>query len=135
MITDADITNRRVETKTYTYPDGTTDHSYEVEFGDIPVTIGSETRVLTFSRLAGVSRDGYEHNWNSVERAITVKVGWGVKTYAVHATIGRPSVKRNLPADALVLYGFVALNRTAYPVGFAATRDETNIRSGYGARP
>jgi hypothetical protein len=133
VITDADITNRHVETKTATFK-GEEPYTYEVEYGDIPITIGSETRVLTFSRLPGVSRDGYEHNWNSVERAITVKVGQGAKTYAVHATYGRPSLKRNLPADALVLYGFNALNRTAYPVGFVATRDETNIRSGYGAR-
>jgi len=129
-LTDANILNRRVETRPYSDP---SEGSYEVEYGDIPVTIGHETRVLTFSRFPGVSSDGYEHNWVSIDRSVTVKVGHGVKTYAVSACIGRPSRARNLPADALILYGFTAINRSAYPVGFAATRDETNIRSGYGA--
>lgn len=127
MITDADIQNRRIETVSYRDPE---EGSYQVEHGDIPFTVGRETRLLHFTRLA----DGKDRHWISAGRPITVKVGRGVKTYAVAAIVGRPSGTRGLPADALVPYGFNALNRQAYPVGFAETSDETNIRSGYGAR-
>jgi hypothetical protein len=124
--------NLRRETRSYpargTYPAG----SYEVEIAEFPITINGTTKVLTFTRIAGdatKSEPGRAHNWVS-GRVVTVRVGRGTKTYAVPAVL--IDISHREPG-MLALAGFNALNRQAYPVGFAEDLDETNVRSGYGA--
>ena len=91
------------------------------------------TQLVAFNRLTGETRSGYAHNLISDDRCVTVRVGRGIKTYAVSIVLLDISDRAGVEPGTYSMANFNALNRVAYPVGWVVDRDETNVRTGYGA--
>ena len=124
--------DRSIETRTYAADRGHEAGSYEVELVTFDIDLAGAIRPVRFSRIhrPDITEPGRKHNLISVGRPVTVRVGRGVKTYAVSIVLLDVSHKE---PGMLAMAGFNALNRQASPIGWVDDRDETNIRSGYGA--